>query len=530
MYRNKAEIDEAFCCIQDLEGFGMDFLLHLARRNPLSKERSLALRALLLHTIENNIDSFVKQESDSVYSSDDLFDPEDTLSPPSSEDDYDSSDVDEDCDFSDDDDDELMPATPSASSGSESVPSPSDGFEIKALYPKYENVEFSVDRLRKAIRDGFSSYSNMTFDKETRRHKSWHVAIQGKRNYMEDQVCVLNHPSELLAAPELDGVSYYGVYDGHGGACAAKYILRRLHSRVLKNALFPPSDKKEGVFDGVSKSLSEEICKIDTEFNDASQLNSWKSGTTCIVSVVHGDNLVAACVGDSQSVLYKNGKPVAMHKVHSPGLPEEKERIQEAGGCVLYYAGAWRVNGSIGVSRSIGDPAFRTMLIPDPDVQGHSIDGADYMVMATDGLWDVVKEAEVPAILLNARTRNYKKAKLVAKMERIKRKKAGNDEEVEIKEEEVDYARVLCKEALKRGSRDNISVVFVLFGEMPELECKQEGSSSSSSSSLLVLAIPTGNTQHLQLIEIGTFFSTVLGFIIISCALLMKVNTARTSS
>ena len=103
--------------------------------------------------------------------------------------------------------------------------------------------------------------------------------------------------------------------------------------------------------------------------------------------------------------------------------------------------------------------------------------------MATDGLWDVVKEAEVPNILKNARIRGYKKAKLIAKMDRYKRVKSGEKEpevEEEIKED-VDFAKVLAKEALKRGSRDNISVIFVLFGDLPPLEIASSSSSSSCS-------------------------------------------------
>ena len=35
---------------------------------------------------------------------------------------------------------------------------------------------------------------------------------------------------------------------------------------------------------------------------------------------------------------------------HSPGAPEEKERIEKIGGVVVYFAGAWRVNGVIGTA------------------------------------------------------------------------------------------------------------------------------------------------------------------------------------
>jgi len=39
---------------------------------------------------------------------------------------------------------------------------------------------------------------------------------------------------------------------------------------------------------------------------------------------------------------------------HKPEREDEKKRIEEMGGCVVWF-GAWRVNGSLAVSRAIGD-------------------------------------------------------------------------------------------------------------------------------------------------------------------------------
>ena len=38
---------------------------------------------------------------------------------------------------------------------------------------------------------------------------------------------------------------------------------------------------------------------------------------------------------------------------HKPEREDEKQRIEEMGGCVVWF-GAWRVNGTLSVSRAIG--------------------------------------------------------------------------------------------------------------------------------------------------------------------------------
>ncbi len=57
------------------------------------------------------------------------------------------------------------------------------------------------------------------------------------------------------------------------------------------------------------------MINIDGEFNDLSESRGWKSGTTAIVSLIHGNTLISACVGDSRSVLYKAGEATVMNKV-----------------------------------------------------------------------------------------------------------------------------------------------------------------------------------------------------------------------
>lgn len=58
--------------------------------------------------------------------------------------------------------------------------------------------------------------------------------------------------------------------------------------------------------------------------------------------------------------------------------------------------GAWRVNGNLAVSRAIGDAKDKKYVISEAEVTTVDLDGSeDYLVVACDGIWDVVNGEEM---------------------------------------------------------------------------------------------------------------------------------------
>merc|ERR1712216_203322 len=112
----------------------------------------------------------------------------------------------------------------------------------------------------------------------------------------------------------------------------------------------------------------------------------------------------------------------------------ESERITKAGGQVVATKdGKLRVAGRIQVTRAIGDVAMKQHgVVPTPEVSMHRVCVEDdFVMLATDGVWDVVNEKEaVRNISSTAR--------------------------------HVDFgAKSLCIRAWELGSDDNISAVCV---------------------------------------------------------------------
>jgi serine/threonine protein phosphatase PrpC len=81
---------------------------------------------------------------------------------------------------------------------------------------------------------------------------------------------------------------------------------------------------------------------------------------------------------------------------HSAEDASERKRIEDLGGVVLFFANSYRVNGSLAVSRSIGDSAHKPFVSAEAEVAELSLDGEeDFLVMGCDGLWDILSEDDV---------------------------------------------------------------------------------------------------------------------------------------
>jgi serine/threonine protein phosphatase PrpC len=93
-----------------------------------------------------------------------------------------------------------------------------------------------------------------------------------------------------------------------------------------------------------------------------------------------------------------------------------------------------RVNGRLGVTRSFGDTRF-SCVNADPDIRELNLTGSELcIIMACDGLWDVLDERSV-GILLKSHTAKGEKLSTLSEM--------------------------LVNEALRLGSTDNVSVVII---------------------------------------------------------------------
>lgn len=86
----------------------------------------------------------------------------------------------------------------------------------------------------------------------------------------------------------------------------------------------------------------------------------------------------------------QGGRVTFVSASHKPNSEIEKRRIEASGGTVSFQSSAWRVNGSLAVSRSFGDVDYQSCGVTcEPEVRSIALDGTeDFLVIGCDGLWE----------------------------------------------------------------------------------------------------------------------------------------------
>jgi serine/threonine protein phosphatase PrpC len=181
----------------------------------------------------------------------------------------------------------------------------------------------------------------------------------------------------------------------------------------------------------------------------------WDDGSTALTCLIKGSTILVANAGDSRAVACLGGKTVPLSVDHKPNLPAERARVQAAGGTVTCLMGCYRVMGMLAMSRALGDVIIEQYLSQEPDVVDQTLSHRDFVVMASDGLWDVLSNQEVVQLVQTESS-----------------KVGWNPEHL------TTVANKVCMEAFRRGSMDNISVMIVLaLGDVKSHEVAQKGES-----------------------------------------------------
>lgn len=180
-------------------------------------------------------------------------------------------------------------------------------------------------------------------------------------------------------------------------------------------------------------------------------------GSTAVVAVVTPDKIVVSNCGDSRAVLCRNGVAIPLSVDHKPDRPDELNRIQEAGGRVIFWDGP-RVLGVLAMSRAIGDNYLKPYVIPEPEVTVTERTAEDEcLILASDGLWDVVSNETACGV-----ARMCLQSRKPASPPRSPGSEIGVTEAGESSDKACSDASILLtKLALARHSADNVSVVVV---------------------------------------------------------------------
>ncbi|XP_064378208.1 protein phosphatase 1F isoform X2 [Dromaius novaehollandiae] len=225
-------------------------------------------------------------------------------------------------------------------------------------------------------------------------------AIRNTRRKMEDRHVLLPEFNQLFGLSDDIDRAYFAVFDGHGGVDAANYSATHLHVNVGLH---------EEIVKNPAEALKCSFQKTDEMFLFKAKRERLRSGTTGVSALIVGNKLHIAWLGDSQVMLVRQGKAVTLMEPHKPEREDEKARIEALGGCVTYMD-CWRVNGTLAVSRAIGDLYQKPYISGDADGDSLELTGSeDYLLLACDGFFDAIKPYESASCIYLHIARNVSK-------------------------------------------------------------------------------------------------------------------------
>ena len=207
---------------------------------------------------------------------------------------------------------------------------------------------------------------------------------QGERSEMEDAHCIAENKRYLVA----------GVFDGHGGKKVSNYVSKQVQKYFLGKV-----DKMQGNVHQAFEEIIWEMQQIILE-------GKVKDGTTLVVSLIDKEKgiIYTATLGDSEGMIWRgsdtNKKAIPLSCVRNWDSKKDRDRVlellkshpdqgelqQENGSKTRLVAR----NGSINLSRSLGDKSLKRFLSPKPKITRQFLNPGDTVILACDGLMDYV--------------------------------------------------------------------------------------------------------------------------------------------
>ncbi|KAA8534309.1 hypothetical protein F0562_031864 [Nyssa sinensis] len=258
------------------------------------------------------------------------------------------------------------------------------------------------------------------------------MAVIQANNVLEDHSQLESGPMSLLESGPQG--TFVGIYDGHGGAEASRFVNDRLFRNVktIHGAEFT-SENHGMSADVINKAFlateEEFLAVVKKQWLSAPQIAS--VGSCCLVGMICSGLLYIANAGDSRVVLgrlekaFKEVKAIQLSSEHNASLESVRDELQslhpDDPQIVVLRHTVWRVKGLIQVSRSIGDaylkkaefnrdpllskfrlpePFDKPILKAEPSILVQKLYPEDqFLIFASDGLWEHLSNQEAVDIV-----------------------------------------------------------------------------------------------------------------------------------
>ena len=318
--------------------------------------------------------------------------------------------------------------------------SSNDDIEIKGKHFSKKEKAFSINDMKRSLfNQKINKEEDLIIESQTKENNinSFCVTKAG----IDDKKEKINQDSYLILEKLFENnLNIFGIFDGHGknGHLLSSLVSKFLSSYLTNKENYcsknnnSDSDTESESDDGINinketlnKLFSKEdfikkvIKELDFRANECN-FDLSLSGTTCLLLFILNNNtLVCSNIGDSMCCLFScSNEDRWTHEIlsviHKPDIPSEKERIISNGGVIHpyydeygIYEGPDRVYikgktyPGLSLSRSIGDlESEKIGIISEPDIIYKKLDSTNkYIVMGSDGLFDVIKPYDIRRIV-----------------------------------------------------------------------------------------------------------------------------------
>ncbi|CAO2822138.1 unnamed protein product [Amaranthus hypochondriacus] len=273
--------------------------------------------------------------------------------------------------------------------------------------------------------------------------------------------------------------TFVGVYDGHGGPEAARFISDHLFLHLIKLAQDRRTMSEDVIRNALSATEDGFLTLVSRTFKIKPKIAA--IGSCCLVGLIWRGTLYVANLGDSRAVigsLSRSNKIVAeqLTKEHNACREEIREELRSThpddSTILLMRQGVWRIKGIIQVSRSIGDaylkspelamdhsfprfhfnePIRRPVLTAEPSVCTRLLKPTDqFLIFASDGLWEHFTNEEAVELVHNSPRMGIAKRLVQKALKKVARR-------MNIKYEDLKNV----KKGERRKYHDDITVVVI---------------------------------------------------------------------
>lgn len=293
---------------------------------------------------------------------------------------------------------------------------------------------------------GTAGADELLWDQDLKPHTvgEFSISVVQANSTLEDQAQVVSSPF----------ATFIGVYDGHGGFDASRFINARLFPYFHRFCTEQKNVSADIIREAFVATEKEFLRLVQDSWPRTPKLAS--VGSCCLVGVIVGNVLHVANLGDSRAVLgsyldLEEDEVVAerLTSDHNVAVEEVRKEVIELhpdeSDIVVRVRGVWRIKGIIQVSRSIGDvylkkpeycndpvlkqfispvsPLQKAVVTAEPCVYTRKLTPHDlFLIFASDGFWEQLSDDDAVKIVFKSPRQGIAKRLVKAALEAAAKK------------------------------------------------------------------------------------------------------------